>query len=116
MALVTPNASPVSRASPDSSSAVATAPTALTAPPSSASTSAPPSAVQKPPPAIIANSVIGRIAPETATAISTGRRPIRSESMPTSGVTAITASAANVESHSDSPSLISPTEVRNVGT
>ncbi len=116
VAIVAPSARPVIRPSPGNCSAVATAPTALTAPASNARMTAPASACPWTLLAINENMVTGSAALPRHKAISTGLRPTRSLSAPVSGVTAITATAAMVDSHKASPSLKRPTEVRKAGT
>src|ERR1700677_3851892 len=116
VAVVAPSAKPLMRPSPGNCSAVATAPTALTAPATQARITAAQSAYEGEPPAIREKSVIGRIALNRLRPIRTGFRPTQSDKMPAKGVTRMTASAAAVESQSESLSLSFPAEVRNVGT
>ena len=68
------------------------------------------------PPAISENIEMGSTALSAASANSAGLRPKRSDSRPTTGVTRITATAAIVDSHSASVSLILPAELRKAGT
>ena len=62
------------------------------------------------------NMVAGSNALPTASRISAGLRPHRSEARPTKGVTRITTTAAIVDSHSDTSSLSDPAEVMKAGT
>ncbi len=66
--------------------------------------------------AISQNRVTGRTALATPRNTSTGRLPSRSDNMPTSGVTRMTATAAKVDSHSEARSVSDPAEVRKAGT
>ena len=115
VAVVAPNARPLSLPSPGNCSAVVTAPTALTAPPRAAKTIAP-TQVAVPPPAIAAKMPDGSIMPPTASVSNMGRRPKRSDASPIIGVTKTTVSAATTEIDSARVSGMVPVASRNVGT
>ena len=69
-----------------------------------------------PPPAIKPNIDSGSSMAATPSPISTGLRPTRSDRAPANGVTAMTATAAIVDSPSERPSATMPEPLRKAGT
>src|SRR5690242_15777500 len=114
--LVLPSARPQSRVLPGNCSALATAPTALTPPARSARTTAATQAIAIDGDVMTANDADGSTMPQSASATRTGRRPKASTASPTSGVIAMTAIAAIVETNNAACSPMPEVVLRNVGT